>query len=60
VTKTTNATNIPFGTNIPFDNGNQFAERCRKIPPFWPTFENAKTFEQFEILNKDWRHFAQD
>jgi hypothetical protein len=34
--ETTNATNIPVGTNIPLDNRNRSAKRCRKIPPFWP------------------------
>jgi hypothetical protein len=34
--ETTNATNIPFGTNIPFDNRNRSAKRRRKNPPFWP------------------------
>jgi hypothetical protein len=34
--ETTNATNIPFGTNIPLDNRNQSAKRYRNFPPFWP------------------------
>jgi hypothetical protein len=34
--ETTNATNIPFGTNIPLDNRNRSAKRRRKNPPFWP------------------------
>jgi hypothetical protein len=31
--ETTNATNIPFGTNIPLDNGNRSAKRRRKSLP---------------------------
>jgi hypothetical protein len=68
--KTTNATNIPFGTNVPLDNGNRSAKRRLKIPPFWlpaailnfwrPIFENAITFEPFEISIPDRRRFAQD
>jgi hypothetical protein len=34
--ETTNATNIPFSTNIPHDNRNRSAKRRRKNPPFWP------------------------
>jgi hypothetical protein len=34
--ETTNATNIPFGRDVPLDNGNQSAKRREKIPPFWP------------------------
>jgi hypothetical protein len=34
--ETTNATNIPFCTNIPLDNRNRSAKRCRKNPPFLP------------------------
>jgi hypothetical protein len=65
--ETTNATNIPFGTDIPRDNINQFAKRRRKIPPSWPpaailnfrrpTFENAITFKPFEISTPDRRYF---
>jgi hypothetical protein len=32
--ETTNATNIPFGTNIPLDNRNRSAKRSQEIPPF--------------------------
>jgi hypothetical protein len=68
--ETTNAKNIPFGTNIPLDNRNRSTKWRRKNPPFWPpaailnfwrpTFEKAITFESFEISTPDWRHFAQD
>jgi hypothetical protein len=68
--ETTKATNIPFGAIKPLDNRNRSAKRQRKIPPFWPpaailnflrpTFENATTFEPFEISTPEWRHFAQD
>jgi hypothetical protein len=34
--ETANATDIPFGTNIPHDNRNRSAKRRRKNPPFWP------------------------
>jgi hypothetical protein len=52
--ETTNATNIPFGTNIPLDNRNRSAKRQQIFLPFWPPpailnfrrplLENAITF----------------
>jgi hypothetical protein len=68
--ETTNVTNILFGKDIPLDNRNRSAKRRRKNPPFWPpsailnfwwpTFENAVTFEPFEISTPDRRYIAQD
>jgi hypothetical protein len=67
--ETTNVASIPFDTNIPLDNGIRSAKWCQKNftilaaghQNFWrPTFENAKTFEPFEISTPDRRHFAQD
>jgi hypothetical protein len=34
--ETTNATNIPFGIDIPIDNKNRSAKRRGKNPLFWP------------------------
>jgi hypothetical protein len=60
--ETTNTTNIPLEIDLPSDGEKNmpFCQLATILNFQRPTFENAITFEPFEISTPDRCHFAQD